>query len=1001
MRTFFLSALGLLLLLPQLGQAQAEIQGIHNSPDPAADPVDVYVDGSPIATLNFREATSFQSVPSGTTIEVAIAPSSGTYPADTIAKKDYTLSNGQRYVLVVNGTVGTDVSFDVTTVPNGAPSGAGNVGFRVHHGSEDADSVDVNEIGFGAGQLVNDLAYQGFTPVDEVTTQDGYQLQVQNDSNAITYGCYEADLSSLGLDGQFVTLFASGFVDTASAVGDSTFGLYAATAGGTVVKLPECPKTKLQAIHNSPDPNADTVDLYVNGLKAADDLAFREATPYVDVPAGRDFEVALAPKNSTSSLDSLWRDSVQLSSSSDYVAAVNGTVGSLSLDAATIQSTATMGQTGFRVHHGSEDAGAVDVIEIGAGLGTIVNGLAFPNYEPYQEVPAVNGAQLKVQNDANTITYGCFEADLATLGLAGDVITVFASGYVDTSSVASNQMFGLYAATRSGAVVELPACPTTKAQAIHNSPDPAADTVDIWVDGRKAVDDLPFRHATPFVDFPAGRDFELAIAPKTSTSAADSVKRDTVQLMQSQEYLIVANGNVGNLSLDVDTARTTASSPSNTDVLVHHGSPDAPTVDVVETSVGAGTLVNDISYSDFDPNGYLELSTNDYLLEVRNQAGDSTVACFSAPLQTLSYGDSVLTLLASGYLSPSNSPGDSAFGLFAAERSGGELVKLPSCPTTVGQVIHNSPDANASTVDLYLNGERQVNDLDFRNATPFVDLPAGREVELAVAPGNSNSVADSVHRDTVRLPTGSKYILVADGILENSSGYAADSTFGIEVYNMARQSANAGGNTDVLVHHGSPDAGPVDVVETQVGAGTIVNNLTYTGFQGYLPLTTTDYDLEVRDSTGSATVACFDAPLQSLNLGDSAITLLASGFLDPSQNDNGPALGLYAATADGGSLVELNSCPTSIEKANAASSLKVYPNPSKGSVWIDAPASGIMDARLEIYDLAGRMVQSESSVDLDGSDRYRLDLKGLEEGSYILRMIGPKEVHSAPIELVR
>jgi hypothetical protein len=683
------------------------------------------------------------------------------------------------------------------------------------------------------------------------------------------------------------------------------------------------------------------------------------------------------------------------------VATVNGTVGSISLDAATIPSSATAGQTGFRVHHGSEDAGPVDVIEIGAGLGQIVNGLAFPNYEPYQEVPAVNGAQLKVQNDANTVTVGCFEADLASLNLAGDVITVFASGYVDTSSVVSNQMFGLYAATRSGAVVELPACPTTKAQAIHNSPDPAADTVDIWVDGKKAVDDLAFRYATPFVDFPAGRKFELAIADKNSTSAADSLKRDTVEFMKGQEYVVVANGNTSvGISLDVDTARTTASSPSNTDVLVHHGSPDAPTVDIVETGVGAGKLVDNISYPEFS-NGYLELPTNDYLLEVRNQAGDSVVSCYYTPLQMLGYGDSVLTVLASGYLDPSTSPGDSAFGLFAAGRSGGELLELPPCPSTAGQVIHNSPDANASTVDIYVNSEKQVDDLDFRNSTPFVDIPAGRKVELAVAPGNSASVADSVHSDSVRFPAGSKYILVADGILQSSSGYAADSTFGIEVYDNAREMANMAANTDVLVHHGSPDAGPVDVVETQQGAGTIVDNLTYTDFQGYLPLSTADYDLEVRDSTGSTTVACFDAPLQSLGLQDSAITLVASGFLDPSQNNNGPALGLYASLAEGGSLVQLNSCPTSIEDRGEQGSLSIYPNPAKGGVWIDASESGMNDARVEVYDLSGRKVQDENSVDLAEEGRYRLDLKGLEEGTYILRLTSAEKVRSARIELVR
>ncbi len=61
-----------------------------------------------------------------------------------------------------------------------------------------------------------------------------------------------------------------------------------------------------------------------------------------------------------------------------------------------------------------------------------------------------------------------------------------------------------------------------------------------------------------------------------------------------------------------------------TDVLVHHGSTDAPTVDVYETGVGAGMIVDDLMYADFA--GYLELGVLDYVLEIRDETGTSTVA---------------------------------------------------------------------------------------------------------------------------------------------------------------------------------------------------------------------------------------------------------------------------------------------------------------------------------------------------------------------------------------
>ena len=60
------------------------------------------------------------------------------------------------------------------------------------------------------------------------------------------------------------------------------------------------------------------------------------------------------------------------------------------------------------------------------------------------------------------------------------------------------------------------------------------------------------------------------------------------------------------------------------------------------------------------------------------------------------------------------------------------------------QVIHNSADILAGSVDIYINNVLEIPDFAFRTATPFIDLPAGVTLNIGVAPGNSTSVNDTL-----------------------------------------------------------------------------------------------------------------------------------------------------------------------------------------------------------------------------------------------------------------
>ncbi|MCP4483645.1 MAG: DUF4397 domain-containing protein [Flavobacteriaceae bacterium] len=312
-----------------------------------------------------------------------------------------------------------------------------------------------------------------------------------------------------------------------------------------------------------------------------------------------------------------------------------------------------------------------------------------------------------------------------------------------------------------------------------------------------------------------------------------------------------------------------------------------------------------------------------------------------------------------------------------------QYTKFLNTQTARVQVIHNSADAAAETVDVYLNETLLIPNFEFRTASPFVDAPAGLEIELSVAPPNSSGVEEAIYTAAVTLSADETYIVVADGIV-SGSGYNPPQAFGLQIYDMGRELAAESENTDVLVHHGSTDAPTVDIVETGVGAGTLVDNISYTEFQGYLELPTADYVIDVTDETGSVTVASYQAPLASLNLDGAALVAVATGFLDPSQNSDGPGFGIGVALPSGGPLVMLPELLGNLDY-ELSNAIALYPSPAKEQVTLSNSSSIKLEAAT-IYDLKGKLVSQINLQDMQ--DERVIDVSSFATGVYMVHIKG-------------
>ncbi len=224
----------------------------------------------------------------------------------------------------------------------------------------------------------------------------------------------------------------------------------------------------------------------------------------------------------------------------------------------------------------------------------------------------------------------------------------------------------------------------------------------------------------------------------------------------------------------------------------------------------------------------------------------------------------------------------------------------PADPMARVQVIHNAADPGAATVDIWIDNEKAIDNFEFREATPYLDLPAGVEFVIGVAPGNSDGADDALATFPVTLDDGGTYVAIASGVLAPANFEAnpnGESTaFTLLIKDLAREASTTAGQVQFFALHGATDAPLVDVIAR--GVATLVPDARYKDTTGYVTVPPASYILDVTPGADNTTiVASFTADLSGL--GGGAAVVFASGFLSPGNDQNGPAFGLFAALPNG------------------------------------------------------------------------------------------------------
>jgi hypothetical protein len=469
---------------------------------------------------------------------------------------------------------------------------------------------------------------------------------------------------------------------------------------------------RVQFIHNAADSTADTLNVYINGMMLLDNFAFRTATPFMNVNAGQDMVISFVNKDSADTTGAVFTDTVNFEIDGNYIVVASGHISDtgytpmqpfmLHTMEMARDTSVSADSVDVLFYHGATDAPAID-ITVGIGALPLADSLSYGMFSDYKRSDTTN-APLQVMVAGADSMLGIYTLPLRTFALGGSAITVLASGYMDQENNSNGPAFGLFMADpQGGKLVPLPQSPgdnEARIQVIHVSNDINADTVDVYVNDIKVVDNLEFASASPFMNVTEGQNVVVSFNSSNSTDTTGAVFRDTVSFTAGNTYILVASGSstdtispvTRGIQLNMyEPAQEISGTSAMVDVLIYHGATSAPAINV-DLGGEAATLAGNISYGEFS--GYTSIDTNNVNIDVSAAEGDSLIGSYLLPLQELNARGRAFTIVAAGTAPGDTTSEDSTnanqLSLWVASSEGGPLMQLNSVLASAKKVDNNT-----------------------------------------------------------------------------------------------------------------------------------------------------------------------------------------------------------------------------------------------------------------------------------------------------------------------
>lgn len=574
---------------------KTQLRVLHGVAD--APPVDVLIDGGVVlSNVAYRQGSGYLSVQPGSR-EIRVNP---TGQQTSVIEATPDLAKNTAYSLLALGSVGDQnieplLLEDDTTAP-----AAGNIRVRVVHGAPTAPAVDIyiTEPGTGLADTaptLGNVSYKDASQFLEVPAGT-YQIRVAQAGQAGVPAIYDSGPVSLQ-EGTVLTAVA---LPTPGNTGSIGLVAMSNNKQNPVFPLANVQETRIRAVHAVP--NAPPVDLLVADSVVASNLAFTEATGYLNTIGGSP-RIQVNPAGTADSV--IDTTSATLEASLPYTIIALGSlpnVQPLVLQDQTV--TPRAGDVQLRVVHAAEAAPAVDVY------------VTAPDTNLTQATPTVSNVSFTNASDYLTVQPGEYRIRITP---TGDQTVVYDSGRLtlNAGEVLTAVAIPATGGTSPVSLLALTNSPTrasftipdvnARVRAVHASPDATAG--DVLIDGEVAFSGLTFGEVSEYTQvMPSDGPMFTVTAAGTNTTILET----SPPLMRGTDYTLMAVNFLDEIEPLVLAEDRTPPQPGNAKVRLVHVSPTAPAVDIL---IDGETVASDVSFK--DSTEYLQLPAGDHTVAIR------------------------------------------------------------------------------------------------------------------------------------------------------------------------------------------------------------------------------------------------------------------------------------------------------------------------------------------------------------------------------------------------